>query len=76
MTLQEELPFPSVKTTALEVYKLFSIFISQLHPALILITVRAFGIIGGGATLAFAGAITGIQLLGPAAIGLGTIGNV
>jgi hypothetical protein len=36
--------------------------------------VRAFGVIGGGAALAFAGALSGVQLLGPAAAGLGAVG--
>ena len=39
---------------------------------------RAFGIIGGGAALAFAGGAAGLQLLAPAAaaaVGLGGLGN-
>jgi len=36
--------------------------------------VRAFGIIGGGAALAFVGAAAGIQLLAPAAMGIGGLG--
>ena len=38
-------------------------------------SVRAFGIIGGGAVLAFAGATAGLQLLGAGTLGLGTLGN-
>jgi len=36
--------------------------------------VRAFGVIGGGALLAFSGALSGIQFLGTAAAGLGAVG--
>ena len=35
---------------------------------------RAFGIIGGGATLAFLGATAGLQFLAPVAA-VGTLGN-
>ena len=38
-------------------------------------SVRAFGIIGGGAALAFAGALSGIQFLGAGGLGLGGLGN-
>ena len=36
-------------------------------------SVRAFGKIGGGATLAFLGATAGLQLLAP--LGVGGLGN-
>ena len=37
---------------------------------------RAFGIIGGGAALAFVGAAAGIQYLAAGGLGLGAIGNI
>ena len=39
------------------------------------ILVRAFGVIGGGAVLAFAGGAAGLGLLGPVA-GAGVLGNI
>ena len=37
--------------------------------------VRAFGIIGGGATLEFTGITSALQILGPVAVGTGAIGK-
>ena len=54
-----------------------TLLISHLQLLIIFIVVRAFGIIGGGAVLASAGALAASSFLGPAAvIGVGTVGNV
>ena len=42
---------------------------------MLVILVRAFGVIGGGAALAFAGGAAGLGLLGPVA-GAGALGNI
>ena len=38
--------------------------------------VKAFGIIGGGAALAFVGATSGLLSLAPAVVGIGGLGNL
>ena len=70
--LQEEIHSHSVKTTVLEVELNLGYNIEYNNH----ISVRAFGIIGGGSALAFLGAASGLSILGSVAgvAGVGAVG--